>query len=70
MNSKINLKEKIEFALSNHEMSNEVRELVISLKESLEKDLDENQKWQLYLKWITIFKDASQLILTSQKFLE
>lgn len=63
MNSKIELKQQINYALTQFEMSEEVRHLLISLKNDLEKDISECQKMQMWLKWVSLFKDLTLVAL-------
>ncbi|WP_164976672.1 hypothetical protein [Chryseobacterium sp. CH21] len=44
-------------------MSEEVRHLLISLNNDLEKDINECQKMQMWLKWVSLFKDLTLVAL-------
>ncbi|MCY1662805.1 hypothetical protein [Chryseobacterium sp. SL1] len=67
MNSKIELKQQINYALAQFEMSEEIRNLLISINNDLEKDITENQKMQMWLKWVTVFKDLTLVALNIYK---
>jgi len=57
MNSKIELSQQINYALSNYVLTDEVRSLLLDISNELEKDLSKEQKMQLWLKWASLFKD-------------
>lgn len=67
MNSKIELKQQINYVLAQFEMSEEVRHLLISLNNDLEKDISECQKMQMWLKWVSLFKDLALVALNIYK---
>jgi len=67
MQSKIDLKEQIQNALSNLEMTVEVRSLLLNIMNDLEKDLSNEQKFQLWLKWAGIVKDIA---VVASKFIK
>lgn len=57
MNSKEELSQKINYVLTNFELSAEVKTLLLDLKDQLNKDLSSNEKFDLWIKFVSIFKD-------------
>ncbi|WP_155845018.1 hypothetical protein [Chryseobacterium daeguense] len=59
MNSKIELSQKINYVLTHCDMPVEVKQLLLNIKDELNKDLNSDEKFDLWIKLISIFKDVA-----------
>lgn len=67
MNSKEELSQKINYVLTNCELSAEVKALLLDLKDQLNKDLSSNEKFDIWIKFVSIFKDFA---IIASKFIK
>ncbi|MCS3533103.1 hypothetical protein M2373_004530 [Chryseobacterium sp. JUb7] len=59
MNSKIELSQQINYVLIHCEISVEVKQLLLNIKDELNKDLNSDERFDLWIKLISIFKDIA-----------
>ncbi len=64
------LQTKIDYIISNKELSNEVIDILQEIKSDLGNIKSREDKIQIYLKWISVFKDASNLIILLKDYIE
>lgn len=64
------IKESLSFIIENYELTDEVKIALTELKEKVSDDLSQQEKYEILIKWISIFKDVGNLAVTIQKLFE
>ncbi len=62
------LQNKLDEIISNHNVSKETLSLLLEIKNDLNTISTDKDRVQIYLKWISIFKDASYIFTNFKDF--
>ena len=65
-----NIKNALSDIIENYELTEEVKIALNDLREKISDDLTQKEKFEILIKWISIFKDVGNLAVTIQKLFE
>ncbi|QOW09613.1 hypothetical protein Q73A0000_04145 [Kaistella flava (ex Peng et al. 2021)] len=64
------IKNALSDIIENYELTEEVKIALNDLREKISDDLTQKEKFEILIKWISIFKDVGNLAVTIQKLFE
>lgn len=62
------IKNKISYVLENYELSDEARSILVELQEEINDNLNQEERFSVFIKWMSIFKDAANIANIFKEF--